>query len=211
MSIIICTFALDFKTNNLNNTTMDYKKIYEERLEKARVFRDHLLETGEKDYAEEMEYIFPEIKEDENVELNPIIKKVVSVITNSLSVPTNTMALGMMLKAYNRYQEDERDGVDYIFNQHNLDDMKCCMDGGMTRQEIADLFAETFLQTTPYFYFGVNYKKPQPINDYTELKAQIIANLEEIIKCVISFPYVEEYQTIYRNFITPIMCENLNG
>lgn len=190
---------------------MDYKKVYEESLEKARAFRDHLLETNEFDYAEEMEYIFPEIKDNENVvELNPIIKKVVSVITNSLSKETNTMALGMLLKAYNRYQEDERDGVDYIFNQHNIDDMSYCLKGGMTAQEIADLFNETFLKMTPYFYFGVNHKTPKPIKDYTELRAQIIANLEEIIKCVISFPYVDEYQPIYRNFITPIMCENLN-
>ena len=33
-----------------------------------------------------------------------------------------------VLDAYNAYQEQERDGVDYIFNIHNREDLACCVD-----------------------------------------------------------------------------------
>jgi len=45
---------------------MDYEKEYKEALEKAKIFKKHLLEINDKGYAEEMDYIFPELKESED-------------------------------------------------------------------------------------------------------------------------------------------------
>ena len=38
-------------------------RAYDEAIERARVFKEHLLEINEKDYAGEMDYIFPELTE----------------------------------------------------------------------------------------------------------------------------------------------------
>lgn len=45
---------------------MDYEKKYKEALERAKVFKKHLLEIHDKGYAEEMDYIFPELTESED-------------------------------------------------------------------------------------------------------------------------------------------------
>ena len=45
---------------------MDYEKKYKEALERARIWQEHLNESGDKDYAEELSYIFPKLKESED-------------------------------------------------------------------------------------------------------------------------------------------------
>ena len=41
-------------------------KAYDEAIERAKVFKEHLLEINDKDYADEMDYIFPELAESED-------------------------------------------------------------------------------------------------------------------------------------------------
>lgn len=45
---------------------MDYEKKYKEALEKARIWQSHLYDTNDKDYADELNYIFPELAESED-------------------------------------------------------------------------------------------------------------------------------------------------
>lgn len=45
---------------------MDYEKEYKEALKRAEIFKKHLLEINDKGYAEEIDYIFPELKESED-------------------------------------------------------------------------------------------------------------------------------------------------
>lgn len=45
---------------------MNYEIAYNEALERAMFFKEHLLELDEKDFAEEIDYIFPELLELEN-------------------------------------------------------------------------------------------------------------------------------------------------
>lgn len=52
----------------------DYKKLYEEALEKAKIWQQHLYESGDKDYADELNYIFPELKESEDEKIINAIK-----------------------------------------------------------------------------------------------------------------------------------------
>lgn len=54
---------------------MNYEEKYKEALEKARIYRNHLIETG--DDTNEIEYIFPEIVEIENEKIR---KEILSVI-----------------------------------------------------------------------------------------------------------------------------------
>ena len=54
---------------------MDYEQKYKDVLEKAKIWQEHLNETGDRDYADELNYIFPDLVEkidDEEIRKNLI-------------------------------------------------------------------------------------------------------------------------------------------
>lgn len=112
--------------------------------------------------------------------------------------------LKMVLAAYNDYQESERDGVDYIFDIENADDLKCCIDGGgMTAQEICDLYLGSQSQHLKYFYFGCNYPTPKPIANWDALRLTLVAWLPDLISNVIAYPFAyESYRQLYVRYVT---------
>ena len=134
-----------------------------------------------------------------------LIKEVVSSITDELKQYPykNQDVLDLVLAAYNDYQEDERDGVDYLFDITNKDDVTCCIKGGMEVNEVAKLYADSLTNTTKYFFFGVNHKVAEPIADYSELVSQLIGSLDEVVANVIAYPYsYPSYKELYIRYIT---------
>lgn len=111
--------------------------------------------------------------------------------------------LKMVLAAYNDYQESERDGVDYIFDIENADDLKCCIEGGMTAQEICGLYLGSQSQHLKYFYFGCNYPTPKPIANWDALRLTLVAWLPDLISNVIAYPFAyESYSKLYIRYVT---------
>jgi hypothetical protein len=110
--------------------------------------------------------------------------------------------LDMFLNVYNRWQEDEHNGVDYIFNINNPDDLIDCIKGGLTADEIANFVDGTkdWSFATPYFLFGCNHNLLPLI--YPEICGLIINNLNDIVDCIIAYPWVEEYRAIYVEVVT---------
>ena len=53
---------------------MNYEKAYKDALERAKIFKGHLLEIDEKDYADEIEYIFPELVESKDERIRNVIR-----------------------------------------------------------------------------------------------------------------------------------------
>ena len=114
------------------------------------------------------------------------------------NLPTNESLISVTLDAYNLYQEEERDGVDYIFNINNADDLKRCVDGGLTANEIAEIVKNVNEKYyTPYFFFGVNHKSPKQIKEFKELTDQLIANAEEVVKKALAYPFIDGYKRFY--------------
>lgn len=103
----------------------------------------------------------------------------------------------MLFQAYNRYQEDERFGVDYIFDIKNTDDLICCVKGGLTATDIANIKNSGHR----FFYFGCNYLKPVAISA-VDIKAQIFGYIDEIIEQTLLYPWENPYREIYTMFIT---------
>ena len=134
--------------------------------------------------------------------MNKEIKSLAESIKNAVicDLLTNQDALEIVLDTYNTYQEEERDGVDYIFNIESADDLKCCVDGGLTAQEISDIWRGYLTNTTKYFYFGCNYQKPTPIITYKELITNLINWLDDVLPCVLSYPCV--YKSFYAHYVT---------
>lgn len=62
-------------------TQEEKAKAYDEALEKARIFRDHLSEIDYKDFASEIEYIFPVLKESEDEKIR---KEIISLVLKAL-------------------------------------------------------------------------------------------------------------------------------
>jgi hypothetical protein len=115
----------------------------------------------------------------------------------------------MLLKAYNRYQEDERDGVDYIFNINNQDDLITCIQGGLTAKEIVNFHnrVKSWVNPTPHFLFGCNHKEMKPMGRDNIVDA-IVAVLDELIDNIIAYPWVEEYRAVYTHYITNKIIED---
>lgn len=109
-----------------------------------------------------------------------------------------------VFSAYNRYQEDERDGVDYIFDLNNKEDLICAINGGLTTAEIVCLWRNNAEPT--YFLFGCNHPKPNPMS-VNDVKNTLVGHLDELIDYIIAYPWVEEYRVLYTRFITNKIIE----
>lgn len=143
----------------------------------------------------------------ENV-LNKLVAEITSNIAHDLK-HCDYQLLELVLDAYNTYQEEERDGVDYIFNINKPEDLKCCIEGGMTAQEVAWVYNQSQVNTTPLFYFGIKYQKPKPIETYDVLVNKLIKWLDNVLPCVLAYPYIlKSYEELYKVCITDYMINN---
>ena len=143
--------------------------------------------------------------------LNHLKNKMVANIAHDLANKTEGYynLLELVLNAYNTYQEEERDGVDYIFNINNIEDVKCCLNGGITIDELATIYNGSKVDTSPYFFFGVNHKIPNVIWNESVLIEILVSRLYEIIPCVIAYVvYHDAYKKLYEYCITNYMTEN---
>jgi hypothetical protein len=140
-----------------------------------------------------------------NTMVESIKKSIIRDLNDVYSVKGNKV-LNMLLKAYIDFQESERDGVGYIFDINNTDDIKCCIDGGMTSYEIGKLYLGSHNNHLPYFYFGCNYPIPQPINTWNELRMNLVAWLDELLPNVVAYPYAyQSYRDVYTAYVTDVI------
>jgi len=147
--------------------------------------------------------------------METIIKKLAESIESNLIHDMNCEQIGddtsiLVLNAYNRYQEDERDGVDYIFDIRKEEDLKCCIDGGMTAHDIACINEECTrtAMSTPYFMFGQNHKQAEVIPTWAQLKRVLGVSLHEVILHILADPYADGYKELYTHCVTCYMWNN---
>lgn len=115
-------------------------------------------------------------------------RRIVTLAFHEHDVPMINRLLG----AYNTYQEDERDGVDYIFDFQNKEDLVSCIQGGLTAEELAELVARYNCgngeNNTTKFLFGCNHETPY-LFKYSSLKNAILSNAHEIVECMLKYPF----------------------
>lgn len=107
-----------------------------------------------------------------------------------------------MLDVYNRYQEDERDGVDYIFDLNKQEDLITLVKSGMTYSDICYVKSNSIPQNNSvYIHYGCNY--PKPLNITTDvITNNIIGLLDDLIDEIVAYPWVDEYRKIYTIFVS---------
>ena len=110
----------------------------------------------------------------------------------------------LIFNAYNRMQQDETEGVDYIFDLNKQEDLMDCIRGGLTAKEIAKLY---LYGDSNYFYFGVNHEKPHSLT-ITELEKQLFNSIEDIVSFMLAYPFVDEYRELYTKYVTNIILKD---
>ena len=120
----------------------------------------------------------------------------------------NTEVFEMVLAAYNRYCEDEKDGIDYIFDIYNQDDLKCLVKNGMSASEIATIYEGAQYRTSNYFFYDCNHMTNNVIGSFEEVLDLLIGMLDEVCECVMTYvTRCEEYQAIYERYVTDTYLE----
>lgn len=141
--------------------------------------------------------------------IETMVQKISGAIINdtrNVSIEKGDMVLKMVLAAYNDYQESEHDGVDYIFDIENTNDLKCCIDGGMTAKEISGLYLGSQSEHLRYFYFGCNHSTPKPIANWETLRQQLVSWLSDLIPNVLAYPFAyESYKQLYVRYVTDVI------
>lgn len=134
-----------------------------------------------------------------NTELKALIKKIAVCIEQDTTANDNEL-LNELLAAYNTYQEQERDSVDYIFNVNNPQDIICCVKGGLSRNELQNLLNECSEKNCDLFLFGVNHPTAELM---TNVRSQIKGHALEIATFIMYNPQC--YQKLYDRYVADPM------
>ena len=128
-----------------------------------------------------------------------LVETITAEIGKDMLLSKNNDMIMLFLNAYNRFQEDERDGADYIFNINEKDDLMVCIDGGLKLNDIVSLAQ----QKATYFMYGVNHLKPLPIKTMEELASILYACANEVVTYALAYvTRCEEYQALYEEYVT---------
>jgi len=130
--------------------------------------------------------------------LETTLESIIKLIANRLIIGQR---FDLLFAAYNRMQEDERDGVDYLFSVTKPEDVICCLQNGLTIEQLRTMLDENRNEGIEYFYFGANHPTPTMLT-LEKVMSQLTANAVDIVKYAIAYPSVEEYKAIYELFIT---------
>ena len=122
---------------------------------------------------------------------------------------SSNKTLNMVLKAYNEFQGNERNYVDYLYNIEDTGDVIECLRGGLTAKDIAHLYEESQNNTTKYFFFHLeNHPTPEPIV-WENLSELLIEELDAVLYAVIAYPWIDSYREIYTKYICNYMLNYL--
>ena len=109
--------------------------------------------------------------------------------------------INKLIDVYNTYQEEERDGVDYIFDFHNKEDLCTCIKGGLTAEELAELVAKSNDNDgenyTTKFLFGCNHESPYLLT-HSVLITTLALNANEIVDCMLQDPFCYDKDIYYK-------------
>ena len=110
--------------------------------------------------------------------------------------------INRLVGVYNTYQEEEREGVGYICDLQNKEDLRTCMEGGLTAEEIAELVAKSFDKSDKNYTtkFLCGYESNHLLM-HSALKDTIISNATEIVEHMLKHPFCYD-QDIYSKILT---------
>lgn len=132
-----------------------------------------------------------------------VTQKLTKFIANEFQNFIRSDKIVKLLDLYNTYQEDERNGVDYLFCLSKKDDVICCLKGGLALTQLSDLVIENEdPQKTTLFYFGENHTENIHLLTIQEFKEQLYCHVDEMAEMIVLYPWVDAYKYFYGKFVT---------
>ena len=130
-------------------------------------------------------------------EMATAFRNLVAIAFDENDIPTIIKLIGV----YNTYQEEERDGVDYIFDFQKKEDLCTCIKGGLTAEELAELVImfqnDNSEDYTTNFLFGCNRESP-----YLLTRSVLISSLalyaNDIVDCMLQDPFCYDKDIYYK-------------
>lgn len=125
--------------------------------------------------------------------------------------------LTKLFKAKNEYENDERDGIDYIYDIKNSEDLRLLLKNDfLTAKEISVIWvAYSNGAYTPYFYFEYDYSNMTTKANIVQIKTLddlcniLLGNIENVVKCIIAYPYAyKSYEDLYVEYVTNIILDD---
>ena len=110
--------------------------------------------------------------------------------------------INRLVGVYNTYQEKEREGIGYICDLQNKEDLVACMEGGLTAEELVELVAKFSNKSGENYTtkFLCGYESNHLLM-YSALKDTIISNATEIVEHMLKHPFCYD-QDIYSKILT---------
>lgn len=117
--------------------------------------------------------------------------------------PNNMKIFPTFLKAYNMWQEDTQDGVDYIFDITDKQDVIDLLKGDFSVGGITSIYnGQEHQAHTRYFRYGQNYELPMAFRTMKELKEYLAKETKWVIIHLFLFRNdTEEYKTIFDIYV----------
>lgn len=146
----------------------------------------------------------------ENITLKEIIVNILTPFIADLTGDNEEKkekAFNIGLKAYNAYQENERNGVDYIFNANNVEDCKTLAKCGATLKEYHDAVMASEIESD-YFFYGENHSQITFCSK-KQVVEQILSYIEDVVKHAMIQPYLDGYNQLFHNYISYVLYEKL--
>jgi hypothetical protein len=104
------------------------------------------------------------------------------------------------IEIHNTYQENNHDCIDYIYDMNNKEDLASCVKGGMTIENIVNLYNT---KKTQYFLLPFTETYTTQSMGADMLLSTIFAYREEIVRDMLLFPHQyknEMYQDIIAEY-----------
>ena len=117
-----------------------------------------------------------------NTMIKALVSNFVNVVENAFN-NNNAETIKAMVEAYNVYQENERNCVDYIYNINDVNDVCDVLKGGMNMHILVALYNTR----VPFFLLDID-GKPTALGK-VRLKKQLQAYAEEIIENMLMYPH----------------------
>jgi hypothetical protein len=112
----------------------------------------------------------------------------------------NECAMTNFIIAYNQYQDDECDSVDYLFSIEDKNDLIICINGGLTANEIGNLAKRAeYSNYTPFFLFGCNHDVPS-LCTKLEVRHILMNYAKEVIEFLLTYPHYVS-SNVYQDLI----------
>ena len=137
---------------------------------------------------------------EKNVEISNLLNCLIKLLADALTRDYDKIA-DELLKSYNFYQEEERDGANYIFDITNKKEV---METDLSMPEIVKLYCEEGL---PFFLCNANGVKK--FHEVQEVKSQILGYIVDIAEHIICYhEHCESHKYLYDRYICDTIINN---